>query len=426
MTDPNPSKIRRAAPADDTVLTFIRKTYDILEDRKFPDIIDWNSEGNALIIKKPQEFCKKVLPMYFKHSNLTSFIRQLNMYNFHKRRTQDVDHIYCHDLFQKGKRHLLKEIKRKNNEHFHTLQKTIDTIDSIQNTNESTGTTYENLLLKKLNKEALSRIASQEKKIKDLTVQNQSLWSQIYTQNEREGAIKALLTNLLNQLGISISQLPLLVKSDPSLLTNNKAQEELLMGKLSSREFLDAVRGQVQAQLQNQQTSEHVLPYMNTDDFLRFEEQPQMVQEGFQPPTDLLSMLGMTQTDFDESKRAQNKVMNGSGSAKNWSLEAELLKAIASTDQRFNKPFNNDMDMKNSDVLMKRAPEKPIKQKKPFKFMRLGSIDDPNFGNSMIRFETPSGPMADPSKLDLSNYAEKKRENLGLGYDIDLMNFGTV
>ena len=428
MTEAIQSKIKRTAPVDETVPTFIKKTYDILEDRKFPEIIDWNAEGTALIIKKPTEFCKKVLPVYFKHNNLTSFIRQLNMYDFHKRRTQDVDHIYCHDLFQKGKRHLLKEIKRKNNEHFHTLQKTIDTIESIQNTEDNSGATYENLLLKKLNKDSLSRIAILEKKMKDLTIQNQALWNQIYGQNEREEVLKAVLTNLLKHIGISISQLPLLLKHNPILLSSNKSQEEHLMNELSSREFLNAIRDQVQAQLQSQQAPTYN-NYANTDDFLRFGDQPQASQDNIEPPSDLLSLLGITQADFAAAKRSQNGMTNNKNVAQsyhNWNLEAEYLKVLATTDQRFNKPFGNDMGSKNSDFLTKRPLETEPKEKKKFKLMKLGSIEDPSFGNSSIRFETPSGPMFSDHRRRSNVYKDPKKESFGLGSDIDLMNFNMV
>lgn len=80
---PSPS---RHSPATEfiTVPSFLLKTYEIVDDPNYDDIIKWNSQGDAFIIVKQNEFCEQILPVYFKHKNLSSFIRQLNMYGFHK------------------------------------------------------------------------------------------------------------------------------------------------------------------------------------------------------------------------------------------------------------------------------------------------------------------------------------------------------
>jgi len=212
MTTALLEKAKLKVRPNDLISSFIKKTYDMLDDQKFPDIVDWNEEGTALIIKKPTEFGQKVLPTYFKHSNLTSFVRQLNMYDFHKRRTQKYDHVYYHDLFQRGKKHLLKEIKRKNQDNtLANIQKAIETLESAQNNGEkqeSVTNVYENQLLKKLNKDALSRISSLESKIKDLTIQNQALWNQINHQNQREDILVSFLVDFMKKKGISVDQLP--------------------------------------------------------------------------------------------------------------------------------------------------------------------------------------------------------------------------
>jgi len=190
-------KTKSKPHTQDSIPSFIRKTYDILEERKFPDIIDWNPEGTALVIKKPAEFCQKVLPAYFKHNNLTSFVRQLNMYNFHKRRTQNIDHVYYHELFQKGKKHLLKDIKRKNHEHaLEKAQKAAENLENTQNGKDLSSLAYENQFLKRLYNDAMAKIAVLESQVKDLNQQNQSLWTQACQQNGGEVSIKPAMAKL--------------------------------------------------------------------------------------------------------------------------------------------------------------------------------------------------------------------------------------
>ena len=168
--------IKSKAQQPDAVASFIQKSYQLLEDNHFPDIVDWNAEGTAIIIKKPLEFGQTILPAYFKHSNLTSFVRQLNMYDFRKRRTQNYEHSYYHDLFQRGKKQLLAEIRRKKDTGINNVQKAIDALGNGQSEqlSEPAMGLYENHLLKKVSKDALSKIDSLESKIKDLTTQNQS------------------------------------------------------------------------------------------------------------------------------------------------------------------------------------------------------------------------------------------------------------
>jgi len=204
------NKIKSKVHSQDSIPSFIRKTYDILEERKFPEVIDWNPEGTALVIKKPSDFCQKVLPAYFKHNNLTSFVRQLNMYNFHKRRTQNIDHVYYHELFQRGKKNLLKEIKRKNHDHAaDKAQKSPETLEASTAGKDFNSLAYENQFLKRLYNDAMSKIALLEGQMKDLNTQNQSLWTQLYQQNERENALKPILSRFEKQSELTQDQLPM-------------------------------------------------------------------------------------------------------------------------------------------------------------------------------------------------------------------------
>ena len=71
---------------NENIPSFLMKTYEILENNKFSDIISWTKNGEGFIVKKVKEFSDTVLPVYFRHNNYTSFVRQLNMYDFHKTR----------------------------------------------------------------------------------------------------------------------------------------------------------------------------------------------------------------------------------------------------------------------------------------------------------------------------------------------------
>lgn len=68
-------------PLQNTV--FIHKLYNILEDDDLRDLIWWSPSGQSFLIRPTEKF-SRALATYFKHTNIASFVRQLNMYGFHK------------------------------------------------------------------------------------------------------------------------------------------------------------------------------------------------------------------------------------------------------------------------------------------------------------------------------------------------------
>ncbi|TKY86427.1 hypothetical protein EX895_004576 [Sporisorium graminicola] len=101
--------------------SFVSKLYSMLEDHSISELISWGSSGTVFSVANPAEFSRLVLPNWFKHSNWQSFVRQLNMYGFHK-----VNHSYQgnpsdevqvwefrHPSFRRGEIALLNDIKRK-------------------------------------------------------------------------------------------------------------------------------------------------------------------------------------------------------------------------------------------------------------------------------------------------------------------------
>ncbi|CDP07157.1 unnamed protein product [Coffea canephora] len=93
---------------------FLMKTFQMVEDTETNNMISWNFEGTSLIILDHLKFAAEVLPKYFKHSNLSSFIYQLNNYGFRKIGLRQYE--YENKWFQRGQEHLLMNIRRRNDE----------------------------------------------------------------------------------------------------------------------------------------------------------------------------------------------------------------------------------------------------------------------------------------------------------------------
>lgn len=102
------------------VPAFLVKLWKLVEDEKCNVLISWSSNGHSFIIHNQTQFAKELLPLYFKHNNMASFIRQLNMYGFRKvanidqgLRSDREEIEFFHNFFIRGQECLLEFIKRK-------------------------------------------------------------------------------------------------------------------------------------------------------------------------------------------------------------------------------------------------------------------------------------------------------------------------
>ncbi|XP_012718368.2 heat shock factor protein 4 [Fundulus heteroclitus] len=104
------------------VPAFLTKLWTLVENPETNHLICWSATGTSFHVFDQGRFAKEVLPKYFKHNNMASFVRQLNMYGFRKvvnieqsglvkpeRDDTEFQHLY----FMQGHEHMLEHIKRK-------------------------------------------------------------------------------------------------------------------------------------------------------------------------------------------------------------------------------------------------------------------------------------------------------------------------
>ncbi|XP_028156174.1 heat shock factor protein isoform X3 [Ostrinia furnacalis] len=104
-----------------SVPAFLGKLWKLVNDTETNHLISWSPGGKTFVIKNQADFARELLPLYYKHNNMASFIRQLNMYGFHKITSvengglrYEKDEIeFSHHCFMRGHAYLLEHIKRK-------------------------------------------------------------------------------------------------------------------------------------------------------------------------------------------------------------------------------------------------------------------------------------------------------------------------
>ncbi|KAI9280513.1 hypothetical protein BY458DRAFT_500896 [Sporodiniella umbellata] len=109
------------------VPAFLRKLFNMTNDVNTDSLIHWSADGKSFLIDNHEAFAEAILPRFYKHNTFASFVRQLNMYDFHK-----IPHVrqgvliggddtanevweFSHPHFQRTREDLLELVTRKKN-----------------------------------------------------------------------------------------------------------------------------------------------------------------------------------------------------------------------------------------------------------------------------------------------------------------------
>ncbi|XP_051729684.1 heat shock factor protein 1 isoform X1 [Ctenopharyngodon idella] len=179
------------------VPAFLTKLWTLVEDPDTDPLICWSPNGTSFHVFDQGRFSKEVLPKYFKHNNMASFVRQLNMYGFRKVvhieqgglvKPEKDDTEFQHPYFVRGQENLLENIKRK-----------VTTVSNIKhedlkfNTDDVSKMITDVQLMK-------GKQESMDSKISTLKHENEALWREVATLRQKHAQQQKVVNKLIQFL----------------------------------------------------------------------------------------------------------------------------------------------------------------------------------------------------------------------------------
>ncbi|KAK9383507.1 uncharacterized protein V2V93DRAFT_362008 [Kockiozyma suomiensis] len=187
-----PAKSRKAiTSAPKSRPAFVLKLWNMVNDPANSAHITWMPDGTSFQVVGREQFERTVLPRYFKHSNFSSFVRQLNMYGWHK--VQDVTAGAMHSGEETWQFHSPNFIRGRE-----------DLLDNIVRNRGSKGSDDEeepdiHQLLEEVEVIRQSQLAVAEQ-LKQIRQDNELLWRESYQTRDRHQSFSETLEKILRFL----------------------------------------------------------------------------------------------------------------------------------------------------------------------------------------------------------------------------------
>lgn len=186
-----------AATLNRSVPGFVSKLYRMVNEGS--TLIRWSPSGTSFLVIRPEEFSRVVLPRYFKHNNFSSFVRQLNMYGFHKvpqvgTTSEEGIWEFVHDSFIRGRPDLLLQVRRKvgvKDEDNHSIVLS-DGGSALNNQNV-------NIILQELASLRMQQVALRSD-LSSLQRDSQVLWNEVLASRDRHQQQQEIIDKILRFL----------------------------------------------------------------------------------------------------------------------------------------------------------------------------------------------------------------------------------
>jgi osomolarity two-component system response regulator SKN7 len=221
---------------------FVRKLYSMLEDPANRSTVRWGNDGDTFVVLDNEAFTRTILPKHFKHSNFSSFVRQLNKYDFHKvKRPEDGSQSpygpnaseFKHSEFRANRKDNLDSIRRKNPAPKKSMiaDEQMTTANSINILNELATTTQQ-------------QVQQLQDKIREMTQSQRLMLGEIANLHKVINAQKQSQHELLNYLSFSRREsrsstaAPSAGNSNPTAASSSDGLDELPQELRQARELL--------------------------------------------------------------------------------------------------------------------------------------------------------------------------------------------
>ncbi|XP_064204419.1 heat shock factor protein 1 isoform X1 [Anguilla rostrata] len=179
------------------VPAFLTKLWTLVEDPETDPLICWSPSGNSFHVFDQGRFSKEVLPKYFKHNNMASFVRQLNMYGFRKVvhieqgglvKPEKDDTEFQHPYFVRGHELLLENIKRK-----------VTAVSNIKHEDLKLGQDGVSKLLNDV-QHMRGKQEAMDSKISAMKHENEALWREVATLRQKHAQQQKVVNKLIQFL----------------------------------------------------------------------------------------------------------------------------------------------------------------------------------------------------------------------------------